>query len=205
MSTTLPVILILGAGKNVGNFVNRTFAAKGYKVALVSRSLNAQDSTKDCINIRADLSNPESIIEVFSKVKTALGLPSVVVYNGKISLCRYNDWNSTDYPASAGALNDAKKTFAIELNDFGRSLNVNTTSAFVAAQQAVLGFEQLPTCASKTFIYTGNILNTSIIPILLMGGIGKSASAHMIEVAATAYAGSGLKFVSFLRFTSLQI
>jgi hypothetical protein len=74
-------------------------------------------------------------------------------------------------------------------------LNVNTTSAFVAAQQAVLGFEQLPASASKTFIFTGNALNTTVMAPLMLGGIGKSATAHMIHSAAAAYADKGYKWV----------
>ena len=77
-----PVLLILGAGSNVGQSVAQAFAAKGYKIALVSRSLKEEESTQDQLNISADLSDPDSIIQIFSKVKESLGLPSVVVYNG---------------------------------------------------------------------------------------------------------------------------
>jgi NAD(P)-dependent dehydrogenase (short-subunit alcohol dehydrogenase family) len=83
MSTTSAVVLILGAGPNVGQHVARAFAAKGYKVALASRSLKQEDSTKDQLNIASDLSDPASVAGIFSKVKASLGLPSVVVYNGK--------------------------------------------------------------------------------------------------------------------------
>jgi NAD(P)-dependent dehydrogenase (short-subunit alcohol dehydrogenase family) len=77
------VLLILGAGPNVGQSVAKAFAAKGYKIALVSRSLKEGESTQDQLNISADLSDPDSIIQIFSKVKESLGLPSVVVYNGE--------------------------------------------------------------------------------------------------------------------------
>lgn len=82
MSAQSPVILILGAGPNIGINVARVFAAKGYKVALASRSLKDQESTADQLNIPSDLSNPDSVVDAFSKVKAALGTPSVVVYNG---------------------------------------------------------------------------------------------------------------------------
>ena len=82
MSATTPVILILGSGANIGQNVARAFAAKGYKIALASRSLKEEDSTQDQVNIAGDFSDPQSIAGVFSKVKASLGLPSVVVYNG---------------------------------------------------------------------------------------------------------------------------
>lgn len=79
-----PVILILGSGSNVGSHVAKSFIAKGYKVAHVSRKPKEENNTADEINIVGDFSDPESIGTIFSKVKQSLGLPSVVVYNGKL-------------------------------------------------------------------------------------------------------------------------
>jgi hypothetical protein len=111
-------------------------------------------------------------------------------------------------PFEAGAVtpNDAKNPLSLPLADFTRDFNVNTTSAFVAAQQAVLGFEQLPNSASRTFIYTGNITNTAIIPPLLDLGVGKSATAHIIQSAAAAYKDRGFKYVAHsLKISSGEI
>lgn len=77
-----PIILIFGAGPNIGQHVGRAFAAKGYKVAFTSRKAKDEDNTADQVNISADMSDPNSVVEVFSKVKALLGIPSVVVYNG---------------------------------------------------------------------------------------------------------------------------
>lgn len=85
MVNASPVILILGSGPNIGKHVARAFAAKGYKVALASRSLKEADSTADQLNISSDFTDPESITKAFSKVKSLLGPPSVVVYNGKFA------------------------------------------------------------------------------------------------------------------------
>lgn len=82
-TSAAPVILILGAGANIGQHVARAFASKGYKVALAARSLKEVDSNADQVNIMSDLSDPNSVANAFSKVKSSLGLPSVVVYNGE--------------------------------------------------------------------------------------------------------------------------
>lgn len=82
MSSMCPVLLILGAGSNVGASVAKAFAAKGYKVALASRKDNEEDSSLQHFHISCDLSDPASVPEVFAKVKETLGMPSVVVYNG---------------------------------------------------------------------------------------------------------------------------
>ncbi|TVY88130.1 Secoisolariciresinol dehydrogenase [Lachnellula willkommii] len=173
------VILILGAGPNVGASVAHAFASKGYKVALASRSQKESDNTPSQIHIPTDVSNPDAVVAAFSKTKSLLGNPSVVVYN-------------------VGALTENPPEDPLSLNleesDFEKDLVINTTSAFVAGQQAVLAFKALPSSSSKTFIYTGNNLNETIIPGLMDLGAGKSATAHIIRTAAAAYKDEGFKF-----------
>lgn len=86
MSSPAPVLLIFGSGARVGQHVAKAFIAKGYKVANVSRKANELSNNDDQVNIQADVSDPSSIEGVFTKVKTLLGTPSVVVYNGNQSL-----------------------------------------------------------------------------------------------------------------------
>lgn len=73
-------------------------------------------------------------------------------------------------------------------------MTVNNTSVFVAAQQAVLGFADLPVNAPRTFFFTGNILNVTALPQFLESGAGKSASAHMMMAAAAEYKEKGFKY-----------
>lgn len=81
------VLLILGAGPGIGLSVAKSFAAKVYKIALASRSLEEGISDEDgYLRLRIDLSYPQEVQKVFSKVTTKLGIPSVVVYNGKLKL-----------------------------------------------------------------------------------------------------------------------
>ncbi|KAM0342027.1 hypothetical protein ACHAPU_009755 [Fusarium lateritium] len=177
MSARTPVALILGAGSNVGDHVGRAFAAKGYKIALVARSAKDDDSASDKLFIRGDFSEPESIIDIFTKVKSQLGVPHVVVYN-----------------AAASKFPGAKTPFNISVNDFVQNLAINTTSAFIAAQQATIGFEELPSSAARTFIYTGNCTNEVPMAALSDASAGKAASASFIQAAAGAYAEKGFKF-----------
>lgn len=79
-----PVLLILGAGNRVGALTAKFFAQKGYRVALVSRSVAADDYPSH-LTIKADLADPKSVGSVFQKVREALGEPNVVVYNGMVS------------------------------------------------------------------------------------------------------------------------
>ena len=82
MSNTSPIVFILGAGPRIGTSIAKTFAAKGYKVALASRKASEANNTANEIHIQTDLSDPGALVNAFSQVKAALGIPSVVVYNG---------------------------------------------------------------------------------------------------------------------------
>ena len=85
-----PVILILGAGANVGTHVARSFAAKGYRVALTSRTSRDQETDNGDLHLQSDLTDPGSVAGVFAKVRDLLGPPSVVVYNGESTLSSNN-------------------------------------------------------------------------------------------------------------------
>jgi NAD(P)-dependent dehydrogenase (short-subunit alcohol dehydrogenase family) len=85
MSTT-PILLILGAGPNIGASLSRSFASKGYKIATTSRRGGPETNdtnNADHLSIKADLSDPSSVAGVYEKVREKWGVPSVVVYNGK--------------------------------------------------------------------------------------------------------------------------
>ena len=83
MSKVSPIILILGAGPNIGQSVARAFRAKGYRVALAARRVTEANNTADEIYIQSDFTDASSVVNAFSKVKASLGIPSVVVYNGE--------------------------------------------------------------------------------------------------------------------------
>ncbi|WVF71820.1 hypothetical protein IAT40_006628 [Kwoniella sp. CBS 6097] len=173
-----PVILILGAGPNIGYNVAKTFAASGYKVALAARSVKQADDTDNQLHIPGDFTKSEDVVNAFSKVKKVFGVPpSVVVYN-----------------VSASTRAPPDDPFSLPFADFKKDLSINITSLYVAAQHAVAGFAQLPPSASRTFIMTGNILNVEIIPGFISQGTGKSAGAHMMWAAADAYKSKGFKF-----------
>ncbi|KAH8675579.1 hypothetical protein BX600DRAFT_453019 [Xylariales sp. PMI_506] len=177
MAGKSPVILILGAGPNIGQAVARTFASKGYKVALAARSLKEADSTDNQLNITSDFANTDDVVKAFKRVREVLGIPSVVVYN-----------------AASFTPSPPEDPFAVPLASYNRDMIINNTSAFVAAQQAVLGFAELPDDAARAFFFTGNILNVAPLPSFMDAGTGKSASAHMMMAAAAAYKDRGFKF-----------
>jgi len=78
-----PVLLILGAGPNVGKSVAQRFAANGYKVALASRSVPTTNDVKGSLHIKSDLSKPETVKDIFQQVREKIGIPSVILYNSE--------------------------------------------------------------------------------------------------------------------------
>ena len=78
-----PVVLILGAGSNIGASVARAFALKGYKVAVTSRQPQKGHDDDGYLRVQGDLSDPSSVQHTFATVRRVLGHPSVVVYNGE--------------------------------------------------------------------------------------------------------------------------
>ena len=123
----------------------------------------------------------------------------MVVYNDMIAYAF--PATPTDLLAAARTPGDLQNSLCLFLEAFNRDFTVNTASAFVAAQQAVLAFEKLPESTHRTFIYTGNILNTFTLGGLLTLRVGKSPSAHFTESVAKPYKYKGCKFVpSFLKW-----
>jgi hypothetical protein len=72
-------------------------------------------------------------------------------------------------------------------------LTINTISLYATVKEALAGFDKLPSSDSKTFLYTGNILNVAPSPMFTTLGVGKTASAYIIEVASGSYSRKGYK------------
>ncbi|KAF9778514.1 hypothetical protein IL306_003966 [Fusarium sp. DS 682] len=173
-----PIALIFGAGAKVGKSVAQAFSAKGYRLALASRTQDPSTSTNKELHIPTDLSDTDSVIQAFTKVRSEFGHPHVVIYNA------YHH----DGP------NNPNDIFEVPLDSFKTSGTVNIFSAYAAAQEAVKGWKDFPASSSPTYIYTGNIMNEMRIPSLVSLGVGKAAAAWFIEVAAITYKDQGFKF-----------
>jgi NAD(P)-dependent dehydrogenase (short-subunit alcohol dehydrogenase family) len=76
------IILILGAGPNVGLSLATHFSKNGFKTAIVSRNPSAELSAAADLTLKADFQDPKSIKGFFEEVREKLGVPNVVVYNG---------------------------------------------------------------------------------------------------------------------------
>ncbi|KAI3321790.1 NAD(P)-binding protein [Xylariaceae sp. AK1471] len=172
----MPVALIIGVGAGIGQASATAFAAAGYNVAIASRTQKL-DSTKFPF-FEFDASEPTEVPALFEKVHKEVGVPSIVVYNAY---------------ASAGT-NRSPSPFDIDtVEAFQKRMNVNAVSPAVAAHEAAKGFLELDSQGKLgpgggTYIFVGNALNEKALKGFFTLGIGKSASAYLIEnLALTAY------------------
>ncbi|KAL4792957.1 hypothetical protein BDV19DRAFT_367374 [Aspergillus venezuelensis] len=179
-----PIALIFGAGVRIGASVSSTFAAKGFSIATVSRTGTNAKTSEGYLSLKADFADPSSVPEIFSAVKKTFGAaPSVVVYNA----------SAMSVPPEEDSL------LSVPSEKFIADLNVNTVTPYIVAQMAVREWASLSNGdgdVKSTFIYTGNILNTTVwpTPVFLDLGVGKSASAFWVGSADQNYADRGYRF-----------
>jgi len=80
-----PVCVVVGVGPGNGAAFARRFAAEGYAVALLARSLASTRALADTLpGSRAyacDVGDPASIAAAFAAIRTELGEPEAVIYN----------------------------------------------------------------------------------------------------------------------------
>lgn len=78
------ILLVLGAGRNIGLSVARRFHQNGYRVAVVMRTPSDAYADAADLVIKADLGKDENSVQsIFKEVREKLGEPGVVVYNGE--------------------------------------------------------------------------------------------------------------------------
>lgn len=176
-----PIILILGAGGNIGAHLTTKFAAANYSIALAARTLTPGLTPQGHLHIKLDLTNPLSLPFAFEKTHATFGIPNIVIYNA-----------ATMRPPP-----NPSSMFSISVQDMVSDINLMTVSAYAAAQEAVRGWESLPKGkgGKRVFIYTGNMLNKTVLgsAYVLTLGVGKAGAAYWIGSASMLYAEKGYK------------
>jgi len=117
------VALITGATGGVGRIVSETFAAHGYRLALVARHADAVEALADSLAVptlalTADVTTPDAATEVVHATKADFGRLDVVVH-------------------LVGGYAGGQSLAGITLETWERMLRLNLTSAFLIAQAAL--------------------------------------------------------------------
>ena len=109
----------------------------------------------------------------------------------------FRAWHVRTDPSAAYSFKFASSTDpfgSISVSEFATGLTVDVTSGYAAAKLAVEGFKKLPASSPKTFIYTGNMMGSLIVPETMSLGSGKNAALYFLEAGAHAYAQEGYHF-----------
>ncbi|MCK5715678.1 MAG: SDR family NAD(P)-dependent oxidoreductase [Nitrosomonadaceae bacterium] len=80
-----PLCIVAGVGPGNGLAFCKKFLDEGYQVGILARNLERMkeyaNGCEDIFPFSCDLSDPNSINEVFSQITNTLGVPKVVIYN----------------------------------------------------------------------------------------------------------------------------
>mmetsp|Transcript_39551 Transcript_39551/g.86322 ORF Transcript_39551/g.86322 Transcript_39551/m.86322 type:complete len:238 (-) Transcript_39551:98-811(-) len=79
------ICVVIGIGPGIGEHTARKFAAEGYKVALLSRTIEKLQAMAADISgsqaFQCDVSKPDSVKAAFAAVRKEMGEPDVVIFN----------------------------------------------------------------------------------------------------------------------------
>lgn len=192
MASQVPprVALIFGAGSNIGASLVKGFLGAGYHVATVSRTNKAFSSSSSSststsfLPIQADLSDTSTVPDVFAQLSDAgWPAPSVVI------------WNAANITKPAAS--DSENPLEVPLERFDRDLALMVRSPYIAAREAVRAWKKTAGEGGRkgTFIMTGNLTPTKVLPVpaLVDLGVGKSAANYWVGVSDAAFRKEGIR------------
>ena len=153
-------LLLVGAGPGLGSAIAHRFAAGGYRVTLVARSVDRlgdlarglDDTGAEINTVEADASSPEDLRARMTKLYSVAGAPGVVIYN-----------------AVLGAPDRLLSSTAAHLQE---AYAVDVIGAIVVAQEAA---PVMKAAGSGTMIVTGGGFADHPIPALATVSLGKAA------------------------------
>lgn len=174
-SDSRPVVVIFGAGPNIGFAIAKKFSSAGYRVATVSRTKpgGAQDGVD--FHAEAELSDPHTVPAVFDRVHRQFNAsPKVIV------------WTAAHVSHSP----DKNNIFSVPIEDVEKDLAIAVTGPWAAANEAVKSWKE---GEKGVFIYTGNIMAKAVFPHpdFTTLGTAKRAASYMIEAADMQYKAKG--------------
>ncbi|KAJ7203550.1 hypothetical protein GGX14DRAFT_461454 [Mycena pura] len=177
---------IIGSGGNIGKHTAAALKARGYRVAVGSRSPARTELEKEgYVPVAVDVHSADSVRAAFAQVNKELGPPSVVVFN----------------VATLQPLPTPGDPLTLSHEALTRETAV-ALSVFLAAQEALAGFRSAAhgTGGPKTFIVTGNALpwvaadapGNSMDYFSL--NIQKLIAWRLMEVFSARYAAENIRF-----------
>jgi NAD(P)-dependent dehydrogenase (short-subunit alcohol dehydrogenase family) len=168
-----PVCVVVGVGPGNGASLCRRFAAGGYRVAALARSLEPlSELVSDIDGVEAfscDASDPEDVAATYEQIRDKLGDPAVLLYNASAR--------------SFGTFDE------VNADDLERSWKTNALGLFLAAK------EVLPSMRENehgVIGVTGATASTRGVPFTTAFAQGKAAQHHLAESLAREFGPQGV-------------
>jgi NAD(P)-dependent dehydrogenase (short-subunit alcohol dehydrogenase family) len=172
------VALIVGAGPGISAAFGEALAVDGYRVALAARNLTKLRPLAErmgAMAFEADASSPQSLVQLFTHIDSALGQPEVVLFNPSARI--RGDLLSLDIDAASVAI----QTTAI--------------GALVAAQEAAR--RMLPRGRGSIF-FTGATAGVKGFARSSVFAMGKFALRGLAQSLARELGPAGIHVVHFV-------
>lgn len=178
--------VIVGAGPGVSMGVARRFQQEGFRIALVSRNQEnvealAEQLGQDALGFTADASSEQSLVQVFEKIESTLGAPSVMVYN-----------------AAAIARDHASEISSERLIE---SLRINVVGAMICAQQVIPAMKAQ---GNGTILFTGGGLSLYPSPEYASLSMGKAGIRALTYILGAELAEAGIQVATVTIAGSVQ-
>ena len=138
------IALVTGAGSGIGRAASQALHAAGYRVVLAGRrtaQLKETAGSTDMLAVPTDVSNPDSVRALFSKIKEAFGRLDLLFNNAGIGApgipmedLTYQQWNAVVQTNLTGAFLCAQEAIRIMKSQDprgGRIINNGSISAHV--------------------------------------------------------------------------
>ncbi len=160
---TSKICTVVGIGPGLGFAIAKKFGQEGYQIAMLARRAEAlekyaQDLKQfgvEAYGFKTDVSNTESTVTVFEKIRYTLGSPNVLVYN-------------------AAALRSGDP-LSITANDLLQDFQVNVVGALLSVQQVVPEMRN----SGGTILLTGGGFALEPYPEFTSLAIGKAAIRNL--------------------------
>jgi NAD(P)-dependent dehydrogenase (short-subunit alcohol dehydrogenase family) len=149
-----PVAIVTGAGSGIGRAITRRLIEAGYRVALAGRQLDTLEATlaqladtHGSIAVRTDVTDPDSVDELFARVTGQTGRVDLLVNNAgsfgqaaPVQDYEHDSWKSTIEANLTGAFLCARHAFRqmiAQRPQGGRIINNGSLSAHVPRPNAI--------------------------------------------------------------------
>lgn len=177
----MPTIAIVGAGPLLGLSVAKLFGAKGFQVALVSRTrenLDARVAELSALGLEAagfagDATKPESLAAAFAKIRARFGEVDVLVFNAV---------SKTVTERVVGALD-------VSAENLREQIDVQLYGAVTSARQVL---PSMLTRGAGTLLFTSAITAVHPTDQFTNFGIGGAALRYYVATLNTSLADKGI-------------